>query len=83
MGEVVARGDEAADEGLLTARVEQALALRRDVLRLGTAGAPEKATTAYRLIHSEGDGLGGLVVDVYPEPARLKKQLADRLAARQ
>lgn len=48
-----------ADEALLRARVRDAVALRHDVLRL-----PARAD-AYRLIHSEGDGLPGLVVDRY------------------
>src|SRR5262245_60067996 len=46
-------------DSLLKNRLAVALKLRRDVLRLGTD------TTAYRLINSEGDGLGGLIVDVY------------------
>src|SRR5690606_32185118 len=46
---------------LLRARVREAVRLRHDVLRL-----PERAD-AYRLIHSEGDGLPGLVVDRYGE----------------
>ncbi|MBL4849563.1 MAG: class I SAM-dependent rRNA methyltransferase [Planctomycetes bacterium] len=44
---------------LLKERVRSAVALRREVLRL-----PERAS-AYRLIHSEGDGLPGLIVDLY------------------
>jgi 23S rRNA (cytosine1962-C5)-methyltransferase len=44
---------------LLRARVAEAVRLRHDVLRL-----PER-TTAYRVIHSEGDGLPGLIVDRY------------------
>jgi 23S rRNA (cytosine1962-C5)-methyltransferase len=44
-------------EALLEERVEAAAALRR---RLFPPGA---ATTAYRLVHAEGDGLPGLVVD--------------------
>ena len=47
------------EEALLRARVRDAVSLRQDVLRL-----PERAD-AYRLIHSEGDGLPGLVVDRY------------------
>lgn len=59
---LLTRGDEPADEALLARRIDAALALRRDVLKLGGA---DGTTTAYRLIHSEGDGLGGLTVDVY------------------
>lgn len=50
---------------LLAERVRSAVALRREVLRL-----PERAN-AYRLIHSEGDGLPGLIVDLYDDVAVL------------
>ncbi|MFN4261414.1 MAG: class I SAM-dependent rRNA methyltransferase [Gemmataceae bacterium] len=45
------------DEPFLAERIGRAVALRRDWLRL------EEVTDAYRLVHSEGDGLSGLVVD--------------------
>ncbi len=45
------------DEKLMLARLDAAVALRRDVLRL------EEASNSYRVVHSEGDGLPGLVVD--------------------
>jgi 23S rRNA (cytosine1962-C5)-methyltransferase len=48
---------EAIDEAFFARRLEQALALRRDWLKLDTV------TDAYRLVHSEGDNLSGLVVD--------------------
>lgn len=47
------------DDALLRARVLDAVSLRHDVLRL-----PERAD-AYRVVHSEGDGLPGLIVDRY------------------
>jgi 23S rRNA (cytosine1962-C5)-methyltransferase len=47
------------DGELLAKRVRDAVRLRHDVLRL-----PERGD-AYRLIHSEGDGIPGLVVDRY------------------
>jgi 23S rRNA (cytosine1962-C5)-methyltransferase len=40
-------------------RFDQAVALRRDLLQLDQTG------DAYRLIHAEGDGLPGIVVDRY------------------
>jgi 23S rRNA (cytosine1962-C5)-methyltransferase len=40
-------------------RLSAALALRRDLLKL------DAVTDAYRLIHSEGDGLSGIVVDKF------------------
>ncbi|CAN5759248.1 class I SAM-dependent rRNA methyltransferase [soil metagenome] len=38
-------------------RIDEAVALRREVLRL------DEVTEAYRLLHAEGDGLSGLIVD--------------------
>lgn len=49
--------DEAIDEAFFARRLDHALALRRDWLRL------EEVTDAYRIAHSEADGLSGLVVD--------------------
>ncbi len=49
--------DEAIDEAFFARRIGQAIALRREVLKL------DDITDAYRLIHSEGDDLSGLVVD--------------------
>ncbi len=51
------RSDVAIDRAWFAERLVQALGLRRDVLRL------DAVTDAYRLVHAEGDGLGGLVVD--------------------
>src|SRR5437588_6996232 len=48
---------EAVDAAFFARRLEQAVALRRTGLRL------EAVSDAYRLVHSEGDGLSGLVVD--------------------
>jgi 23S rRNA (cytosine1962-C5)-methyltransferase len=49
--------DEAVDEAFFAHRIAEAVSLRREVLRL------DATTDAYRLFHSEGDGLSGLVVD--------------------
>ncbi|MFH0983044.1 MAG: class I SAM-dependent rRNA methyltransferase [Planctomycetota bacterium] len=49
------------DEGFWTGSIARAVALRRDVLKL------DGRTSAYRVIHAEGDGLSGLVVDRYDE----------------
>jgi len=55
---VVSRPEEGPpDAALLGARLERAVELRHRLLRL-----PE-FTNAYRLVHGEGDGLPGLVVD--------------------
>jgi 23S rRNA (cytosine1962-C5)-methyltransferase len=48
---------EVIDDAFFARRIAQAVALRRDWLGL------DAVSNAYRLIHSEGDGLSGLVVD--------------------
>ena len=53
--------DESIDEAFFSRKIGDAVALRRDVLKL------DAATDAYRLIHSEGDGLSGLVVDRFAD----------------
>jgi 23S rRNA (cytosine1962-C5)-methyltransferase len=50
---------ERLDEEFLRRRLEAAAALRRDVLGL------ERQTDAWRVVHSEADGLSGLIVDRY------------------
>jgi 23S rRNA (cytosine1962-C5)-methyltransferase len=49
--------NEAVDEAFFARRLDQAVALRRDALKL------DAVSDAYRLVHSEGDGLSGLVAD--------------------
>jgi 23S rRNA (cytosine1962-C5)-methyltransferase len=49
--------NEAIDAAFFARRLEQAVVLRRAWLAL------DAVTDAYRLVHSEGDGLSGLVVD--------------------
>jgi 23S rRNA (cytosine1962-C5)-methyltransferase len=48
---------ETVDEAFFARRIDAAVALRRELLQL------DAVTDAYRLVHSEGDGLSGLVVD--------------------
>jgi 23S rRNA (cytosine1962-C5)-methyltransferase len=48
---------EAIDEAFFARRLGQAMALRRDWLGL------DAVANAYRLVHSEGDSLSGLIVD--------------------
>jgi 23S rRNA (cytosine1962-C5)-methyltransferase len=48
---------ESIDEDFFARRLRQAVALRREWLGL------DAQTDAYRLVHAEGDGLSGLVVD--------------------
>ena len=49
--------DEAIDAGFFARRIGRAVELRQKWLNL------DETTNAYRLVHSEGDGLSGLVVD--------------------
>jgi 23S rRNA (cytosine1962-C5)-methyltransferase len=60
---LLTRADEALDRAFLQRRLQQARARRTRV------GLPSDATTAYRLVNSEGDDLPGLVVDVFGEAA--------------
>ena len=52
---------EGIDADWIAARIGRAVQLRRELLRLDTA------TDAWRVVHSEGDGLSGLVVDRYAD----------------
>jgi len=54
---VLTRGEESIDAGFVRDRLESALQLRRALLPAGT--------DAFRLINGEGDGMPGVVVDVY------------------
>jgi 23S rRNA (cytosine1962-C5)-methyltransferase len=51
--------DEAIDQAWFVRKIGEAAALRRHTLRL------DEETDAWRVVHSEGDGLSGLVVDRY------------------
>ena len=51
----------AVDEVWFSRKIAGAVALRREVLRL------DETTNAWRVVHSEGDGLSGLVVDRYDD----------------
>ena len=53
--------DVAVDAAWFARRTADAVRLRRDVLRL------DDTTNAWRVVHSEGDGLSGLVVDRYDD----------------
>jgi 23S rRNA (cytosine1962-C5)-methyltransferase len=54
---LTADANEAIDDAFFARRIERAVALRRDWLGL------DAVSDAYRLVHSEGDGLSGVVVD--------------------
>ena len=57
------------DEWFFLERLRQAYGVR---LRLGLIGNP--LTNCYRLVHSEGDGLAGLIIDVYGATAVVQAQ---------
>lgn len=52
--------DECIDPAFFRGRLERAAALREDTLDLAGRG-----TDGYRLVHGEGDGLSGVVIDRY------------------
>jgi 23S rRNA (cytosine1962-C5)-methyltransferase len=54
---MLSRGDELPDEAWWRLQLEQAVKLRREILKL------DDSADAYRFIHAEGDGLSGLVID--------------------
>jgi 23S rRNA (cytosine1962-C5)-methyltransferase len=63
MGSIMVRlltfQQENIDAAFFASRINQALSVRL------ASGFPSDATTAFRLIHGEGDGLPGLVIDIY------------------
>ena len=63
---VVYHGKDAFTERDLDAALERAVKLRREILRL------DETTNAYRVLHGDSDGLGGLVVDRYADVLSLE-----------
>ena len=55
---------QAVDQNFWKDQLQKAYILRQS---LGLAGNPD--TTAYRLVHGEGDGLPGLIIDIYGRTA--------------
>ena len=49
------------DAGWFSRKIADAVALRREVLKL------DDVSDAWRVVHSEGDGLSGLIVDRYAD----------------
>jgi 23S rRNA (cytosine1962-C5)-methyltransferase len=56
---ILAFGPNQPDEHFWEMKIADAVALRR------AAGLPSPPTNCYRLIHAEGDGLPGLIIDYY------------------
>jgi 23S rRNA (cytosine1962-C5)-methyltransferase len=59
--------DETLETAFLGRRLEEAAAWRKSWL-----GLPGDETTGYRLVHAEGDGLAGLIVDVFGQAASVQ-----------
>ena len=57
----LASGVESPGPELWENRIDRAIALRRDLLKL------DETTDAYRVIHAEADGLSGLIVDRFDD----------------
>ncbi len=57
---VLAYGDEPIDDAFWRRKLSEALALRRRLCL-------DEVTDAYRLVHAEGDGLSGLIVERYAD----------------
>lgn len=55
--------DEPIDDKFWQKRLSDALTVR------GAVGLPSKTTDCFRLIHGEGDGLPGLIIDIYGKTA--------------
>jgi len=58
---LTADADEAIDQAWFSAKIARAVELRRDLLRL------DEVSNGWRVFHSEGDGISGLVVDRYDD----------------
>ncbi|QJW99820.1 class I SAM-dependent rRNA methyltransferase [Frigoriglobus tundricola] len=54
---LTSKADEPVDDAFFARKIAAAVSFRRDALKL------DEVTDAYRLVHSEADGLSGLVVD--------------------
>ena len=83
---LTAKQDEPIDTAFLARKLDGAISLRRDWLKL------DAVTDAYRLVHAEADGLSGLVVDKFADTLvleffsagmfRLRDTLRDNLLER-
>lgn len=64
-------GDAEINQAFFNLRLKQAFALRKRL------NLPQKKTTdCYRLVHGEGDGFPGLIIDVYRETAVVQSHTA-------
>lgn len=63
---VLAHGRDVLTEKVLDDAIRKAVAWRRDVCRL------DEVTNAYRVLHGDSDGIGGLIVDRYNDVLSLE-----------
>lgn len=63
---LLTRQEEPIDQAFFVRRLQEAKAVR------ACLGLPSLATNAYRLVNSEGDGLPGLVIDIFGDAAALQ-----------
>jgi 23S rRNA (cytosine1962-C5)-methyltransferase len=56
--------DISIDENYWTSTLQKAIDYRKNIL-----GFPSEETNAYRLFHGEGDGVSGLIIDIYKHTA--------------
>ena len=54
---LTSKQDEPVDDAFFARKISEAVSFRRETLKL------DEVTNAYRLVHSEADGLSGLVID--------------------
>ncbi len=58
---ILSQGVEVPGPAFWEGRLDRAIALRRDLLRL------DEVSNSYRVVHAEGDGLSGLIVDRFDD----------------
>ena len=63
---ILSRKDETIDKNFFINKLQSAINLRKQL------GLPSKTINCYRLIHGEGDGLSGLIIDIYHQTAVLQ-----------
>lgn len=66
---ILSFSDAKIDEWFFLDKLKKAFSVRQ---KMGLTGQPD--TNCYRLVHSEGDGLAGLIIDVYGHTAVVQAQ---------
>lgn len=63
---IMHHGKDPIDERALDEKLKEAVSLRRDFLKL------DNSTNAYRVLHGDSDGIGGLIVDKFDDVLSLE-----------